>query len=231
MNTGYIKLYRKTLENPVVCKDADHLIVWIYLLLNATHQALSVIFDGKKIILNPGQLITSTISISQKFKINKDKVQRILKSFENDKQINQQPSSKGRLITVLNWDRYQASDEQNDKQVINNCETSDKQLITNNNVRNNYYHYLEKIYARTISIVEIEMLDYLLDTYDNRLVIAALKNSCINNVKKLSYVKKTLINWVAEGKTIKDLQNEESTTSDVAIELFDYNWLEDEDSS
>lgn len=136
MNNGYIKLHRKILDNPIVMKDTECLAVWIYLLLNATHKEKSVMFKGKRIALKPGQLITGIISISKKMKINKDKVQRTLKLFENDKQIEQQTSNKNRLITIVNWGLYQDFDKQNDKQVINNCETTDKQVITNNNDKN-----------------------------------------------------------------------------------------------
>ena len=37
MSNGWIKLHRKTLDNPIVMKDTDHLAVWMWLLLNATH--------------------------------------------------------------------------------------------------------------------------------------------------------------------------------------------------
>ena len=60
-------------------------------------------------------------------------MQRILKSFESDKQIEQQTSNQNRLISILNWEEYQEVDKQNDKQVINECETDDKQVITNKN--------------------------------------------------------------------------------------------------
>lgn len=136
MNNGYIKLYRKTLENPVVTKDAISMAIWIYLLLNATHKEQEVMFKGQKITLKPGQLITGIISISKKMKVDKNKVQRTLKLFENDKQIEQQMSNKNRLITIVNWKLYQETDKENDKQVRNNWETSEKQLITNNNDNN-----------------------------------------------------------------------------------------------
>ena len=136
MNNGYIKLHRKLLNNPIVMKDADYLAVWVYLLLNATHKEIPALFKGKKITLMPGQLITSTISISKKLLINKDKVQRILSAYEHDKQIAQQTSSKGRLIFLENWNVYQDFDIRTDKQMINNCETTDKQVITNNNDKN-----------------------------------------------------------------------------------------------
>ena len=136
METGWIKLHRKILENPVICKDCETFAIWIYLLVNATHKEIPAIFKGKKITLKEGELITGTISISKKLKINKDKVQRTLKCFELDEQINQQTSNQNRLISILNWHKYQEVDKQIDKQMINKCETTDKQLITNKNIKN-----------------------------------------------------------------------------------------------
>lgn len=133
---GWIKIHRKILENPLVCKDSETFSIWIYLLLNATHQDMPALFKGQKITLKKGQLITGILSISRKLKINKDKVQRTLKCFEIDKQIEQQTSNQNRLITILNWNEHQDIDKQLDNQLINNCETTDKQLITNKNVKN-----------------------------------------------------------------------------------------------
>lgn len=141
---GYIKIHRKILENPIVCKDSETFSIWLYLLLSATHQEIPAIFKGQKITLKKGQLITGILSISKKLKINKDKIQRTLKCFENDKQIEQQTSNKNRLITILNWEQYQNNNKENDKQMINKCETNDKQLITNKNVKNIYLYLLNK---------------------------------------------------------------------------------------
>jgi DNA-binding transcriptional MocR family regulator len=136
MEQGYVKLYRKIFDNPIVSKDCETLSIWIYLLLNATHKEQKVIFNGKTTTLKSGELITGIISISEKLKINKNKIQRTLKLFENDKQIEQQTTNKNRLITVLNWGMYQNNDKQNDKQMINKWETTDKQVITNKNDKN-----------------------------------------------------------------------------------------------
>jgi len=46
--TGWIKLYRKILENPIATKDTDYFAVWIYLLLKATHKEIPALFKGKK---------------------------------------------------------------------------------------------------------------------------------------------------------------------------------------
>lgn len=135
-NSGFVKIHRKILDNPVVVKDGETFAIWLYLLLNATHKDTDVLFKGRRITMKPGQLITGILSISKKLKVNKDKVQRTLKSFENDKQIEQQTSNRNRLITIVNWVTYQKVDKQNDKQVINKCETDDKQMITNKNIKN-----------------------------------------------------------------------------------------------
>lgn len=116
---GWFKIHRKILENPIVCKDAEHIAIWIYLLSNATYTDFTAVFKGKKITLHPGQLITGRKVISDRFKINESKVQRILKSFENDQQIEQQTSNVNRLITILNWGKYQLIEQQNEQPVNN----------------------------------------------------------------------------------------------------------------
>lgn len=156
---GWVCLHRKTLENPIVFKDTDYLGVWVYLLLNATHKEINAMFAGKKITLKPGQLITGRKSISTFLNVNESKVKRILKAFENDQQIDRQRSNKNSLITILNWDKYQKDDQQNDQQVTSKRPTNDQQVTTNNNVTmkqcnkgNNIYgcsfEELWKIYPR-----------------------------------------------------------------------------------
>ena len=133
---GWIKLYRKMLDNPIITKDSDYLSVWIYLLLNTTHKEYDVLFKGKRITLQKGQLLTGRKSISEKLKIDENKVQRILKTLENEHQIEQQNSNKNRLITIVSWDKYQQDEQQNEQQVNNNRTTSEQQVNTNKNVKN-----------------------------------------------------------------------------------------------
>ena len=136
MQEGWIKIHRKMLDSPVVMKDADHVAIWMYILLNATHAECPTVVKGEKIILKPGQLITGSIVIGTKLKIDESKVRRVLNNFKNDGQIDRQTSNKNSLITVLNWDLYQNSDGQNDIQVTDKRRTSDGQVTTNKNVKN-----------------------------------------------------------------------------------------------
>ena len=133
---GWVKLHRKMLDNPVIMKDAEHLAVWMYLLLNATHAEYPALFQGKKIMLQPGQLITGRKSIADTLSINESKVRRIMDVFESDQQIDRQRSNKNTLVSLKNWDRYQVFDLQNDQQMTNNRPTTDQQVTTNNNDNN-----------------------------------------------------------------------------------------------
>lgn len=134
--SGWVKLHRKMLDNPIIMKDAEHLAVWMYLLLNATHAEYPALFKGKKIMLQPGQLITGCISIGNQLSISESKVRRTLNDFISDGQIDRQTSNKNSLITVLNWDVYQNFDGQNDSQVTDKRRTTDGQLTTNKKNKN-----------------------------------------------------------------------------------------------
>lgn len=133
---GWVKLHRKMLDNPIIMKDAEHLAVWMYLLLNATHAEYPALFKGKKIMLQPGQLITGRKSIARTLEVSESKVTRILNMFEIEQQIEQQTSNKNRLITVVNWDKYQLCDQQTEQQVNNNRTTTEQQLNTNKKNKN-----------------------------------------------------------------------------------------------
>ena len=133
---GYVKLYRCLLDNPIVCKDAEHFAVWCYLLLKATHKEYDAVFKGERITLKRGQLITGRKKISSKLSVSESKVQRILKSFENEQQIEQQMDSRNRLISIVKWELYQRSEQLNEQQVNSNRTASEQLVNTNKNVKN-----------------------------------------------------------------------------------------------
>ena len=163
-NNGWIKLHRKLLDNPVVMKDSDHLAVWIYLLLNASHTEYPVLFGGKKISLKAGQLITGRKSIASTLGISESKVRRVLDLFEIDQQIDRQRSNKNSLVSILNWDKYQIFDQQIDQQATNKRPTTDQQVTTNKNNKNikNIKECKEIIYSDVPELNEtiIAFIDY-----------------------------------------------------------------------
>lgn len=127
---GWIKIHRRILENPIVCKDSDYFTIWVYLLLEATHSDYVKLFKGEKTVLKPGQLITGRKVISEKFRVSESKVHRILLSLESEHQIERQTSNKNTLITIVNWDKYQKIEQLNATQLNDNCTAIEQQLNT-----------------------------------------------------------------------------------------------------
>ena len=127
---GWIKIHRKLLDNPVVCKDPDHLAVWMYLLLEAAHKDHETLFGGKPIVLAPGQLITGRQKISRETKVEQHKADRIIKLFKSAQLIEQRAECYGSLISILNWDKYQNDEQQNEQRVSNERATSEQRVST-----------------------------------------------------------------------------------------------------
>ena len=125
MDKGWVKLHRKLLDNPVVCKDSDHIAVWVIMLLSATHTPQQALFGGNPITLQAGQFISGRKAISNASKVEESKVNRIIKFFKKQQLIEQQTSTKNSLFTILNWNEYQDSEQQNEQQVNSNCTTSE----------------------------------------------------------------------------------------------------------
>jgi hypothetical protein len=132
-NMGYVMVYRKLLLNPVVNKNPDHLSVWIYLLMNATHREREVHFGGEIVTLSCGELVTGRRKIASEQRISESKVQRILKTFEIEQLIEQRSDHQCRIISILNWSIYQNSEQRNEQRVNNERTTTPKKVNTHNN--------------------------------------------------------------------------------------------------
>ena len=133
---GYIKIYRKMLENPIVCKDADHIAIWVWLLMHAVWAPTQVMFHGEKITLHPGQLTTGRKKIASDLRVSESKVQRVLSCFESEQQIEQRTDRQCRLITIIRWDEYQQSEQPNEQQMNNDRTTSEQRVNTKKEIKN-----------------------------------------------------------------------------------------------
>ena len=127
MVSGWVKLHRKIFENPVCCKDAEHFFVWCWILSNATCVEKHVLFNGQDTVLKKGELITTSKFIANELKINESKVNRILRKFESEKQIERQTSNRNTIICVVNWRNYQLDENQNGKQMKDKLQTNEEE--------------------------------------------------------------------------------------------------------
>lgn len=185
MSNGWIKLHRKTLDNPIVMKDTDHFAVWMWLLLNATHSDHDTIYEGERLTLKAGQFITGRKIISKELKINESKIQRILKTFEIEQQIEQQTNPRCRLISILRWSDYQLDEQQSEQQLNNKRTLNNKVKKINNNI---YVQEFEKLWLLVPKKVNKKKSyqKYILAVKkkDHEIIYTAFKNQVLNNWKE-----------------------------------------------
>lgn len=111
-----------------------------------------------------------------------------------------------------------------------------------NKIKENIYiscsSYIEENYARAISSTEYEKIKSWCDDFDVELIKYAVDISILQNVKTFKYIQGILNNWKTAGYKTKqevieheNLQLKQNDHQEETLKLFDYNWLEDDDST
>lgn len=144
---GYIKLHRKLLENPIH-GNMKYAWLWIVLLLLASHKGTEFLHGNKLIKLECGQLLTGRKQLAEKSGIKEGTIETILNYLESQQQIQQQKTTKYRVITILNWDKYQQDQQQIQQQNNNKITTKRQQNDTFKNVKNVKNVKKENIYIQ-----------------------------------------------------------------------------------
>lgn len=126
---GWIKIHRSIIDKGWA-SDPEYLALWLHLLLFATHRVREVLWNGSIYHLQPGEFITGRNALSSQTGINPSKVERILKLFKSEQQIEQRMTSTSRLISILNWSKYQMSEQQSEQRVNSEWTASEQRLNT-----------------------------------------------------------------------------------------------------
>ena len=100
---------------------------------------------------------------------------------------------------------------------------------------NNIFSLFEKEFGRTLSPMEYEIINAWFDSgYSEELITLALKDATYNGVSNLRYIDKIIYEWGKKGiKTKEDVEKDRKKfkSNSKKKELFDYDWLNDEDSN
>ena len=108
---GWIKIFRRVIEHPdYFAEPFTRMSAWIDLLLMANYANGYIRSRGVRVEVKVGQIVTSTVSLAQRWKWSRGKVQRYLDELENAQQIEQQKSNLCTLISICNYDKYQVGD-------------------------------------------------------------------------------------------------------------------------
>jgi len=135
MHNGYVKLYRKLFEKGWA-KKPEFVSLWVYCLIRANHKPTEVFLNGSSVLLNAGQFVASRLQISMNTGVNESKVERVLKCFQSEQQIEQQTFSKYRIISIVNWHDYQQSEQVIERKVNSKRTASEQQVNTDKNDKN-----------------------------------------------------------------------------------------------
>ena len=124
MGEGYIYLHREILDHWVY-KEPEAFKLWVTLLLLASHKEKSAPFSGGVIELKPGMFITSRPSLARRSGVHESKINRLLKRFEIEQQIEQRISNQCRVISIVNWPEYQWPGQQTEHPMNNQRTTNE----------------------------------------------------------------------------------------------------------
>jgi len=128
---GWIKVHRQ-LKDSAFYTDSQAVHLWLHLLLSVNHKEAEVLIGQQIVKVKAGQFLTGRKKLSTATGIAESKIQRVLKVFENCHMIEQQTFTKYRLISIVNFDQYQTTEQQtNSKRTA-----SEQQVNTNKNDKN-----------------------------------------------------------------------------------------------
>ena len=188
-------------------KDFDLTLEELLLLIDFINQDKPV-FDIKKIsiitYLDNNEIMSAFSSLTAKGLVS-------IKTSKEDGKITE-------IIDITNTYRAMVSD-------IN--VNIKKQTVTN------IYTIFEKEFGRPLSPVEYEIIKaWITSGISEELIKGALKEAVFNNVRNLRYIDKILSEWEKKGfKSVDEVDSylKKKEVNNPKQELFDYNWLEDEE--
>ncbi len=152
-----------------------------------------------------------------------DKAYEIFNSLLSKKiiDVSTQKDIEGRMIEKVDIDAFYKMVLETEKETIKK------------EVKTDIYAEFEQEFARTLTSMEYEIISaWLSHDYPEELIIGALKEAVYNGVRNLRYIDKILYEWNKKGfKTMNDVNNHlaKRETKKEDSELFDYNWLDDEE--
>lgn len=103
-------------------RKPNYRAVWIEMLLEAQYsqeKKKSVLWKGKQYYLSPGEFTCGAKQLAEWTGVRRGTVERIIKTFKSEEQIEVRTSNQFSLYKILNWELYQNSEEQNEEPVRN----------------------------------------------------------------------------------------------------------------
>lgn len=140
VNGGWVKLYRELKSKSIwQLSSPEQKVVLITILLLANHEENKWEWKGEQFVCKPGQLITSLNSLVRECGdgVSIQNVRTALDRFEKLGFLTNVSTKTGRLITIVNWEKYQGRDfvdnKDANKDLTKSQQRANKDLTTNKN--------------------------------------------------------------------------------------------------
>ena len=111
MNRGYVKLWRKTLDNGIM-QNPRLMLFWIWCLLKASHKVHETMVGYQKVTLQKGQFVFGLKASSKETKLGVQTIRTCLEALKSTHQVTYQPTHSFSIVTICNWELYQSQDSQ-----------------------------------------------------------------------------------------------------------------------
>lgn len=147
---GWLKLHRKITDSAVF-DNPNLLKVWIWCLCKASHKKHDVVIGKQVVNLSPGQFVFGRLKAAEYLKMNDRTVYDYMKLLEKLKMIVISSNNKFSLITIVNWDFYQADNRENQQQDTQQNAQQDTQQDTQQSaIKNDTYNNDKQCYYNDV---------------------------------------------------------------------------------
>lgn len=107
---GYTRSYRRRWTHPAF-KNLRDAAIWSWMTDAAAWRDTAIRFCGQSIQVKRGQLVTSERFLAEGFCVDRQVILRLLDNLVSEHMVSLQKTHGGTIVTICNYDKYQASAE------------------------------------------------------------------------------------------------------------------------
>lgn len=109
MTDGWVSIYRQIFDNKDL-KDNNHILIFIYMVVHASHKPTIVTYRRKRVVLKRGQLTVSLRDLCKRFNLTERKVRTILRNLETTQSLTHTLFKQLSVYTIVNYNKFQDND-------------------------------------------------------------------------------------------------------------------------
>lgn len=193
INKGWIKLHRSFL-NWEWWSSSKHVALYIHLILTANYKETK--WRGE--IIKIGEVLTGLPRLSKATGLSIQNIRTVLNDLKSTQEITVRVTSKFRVITLINYSKYQIINDGLTDELTVNQQTTNRQLTTSNNNK----EYKEDIYTQSKEIIEYLNLKANTNYKSNKgnanieLIMVRLQSKQYNKADMITVIDNMCSNWL-----------------------------------